>query len=543
MRARRILSALVLLLAYLLLSLLNESHGYLGTDTGGKVASLERMADEGTWDPDVGYWAEPFDPEGTYHPLYFTFHLGDRWVNLTTMPVALLAQPLYAIGGYRLALLLPMLGAVGVAWAAGALVRRLGGSETVAFWLVGLATPVTIYALDFWEHSIGLALIAWAAVVAFDAFEEPRWWRGLLAGGLFGLAATTRTEAVIYGALTLGAVCVVALRRGRDRAAVVSTAKFAAAAAVGVVVPIVANLLLEIALLGEPMRSTRAGGAAGSAGGRFALRIEEAITTTVNLQPSMSSRSYVLGFAAAGLLALLVRLGRRSADRRLAVVVATLVGALYLVRFSDGLGFVPGMLAATPLAVVGLVTGWEKVQERRMWLLALLPLPLVWLFQFTGGAGPQWGGRYMLASGFLLACLGIAALPSLPSWMRVHLVVLSVAVTVLGAAWLVERSHDVADSGRWFADRPEPVMVSTIAHQAREYGAYYDEMTWLTAPFEDERPGAIEVLREAGIDEFGYVEHVQEEPPPEFEGYELVDTIEHDFLAGVPVRVATYRAD
>jgi hypothetical protein len=542
MRARRVFSALVLLVLYGALSLLNDPHGYLGTDTGGKVASLERMADEGTFDPDIGYWAEEWDPDGTYHPLYYTYHLGDRWVNLTTLPVVLAARPLYAVGGYRLALLLPMLGAVAVAWAGGALVRRLGGSETLAFWVIGLATPVAVYALDFWEHSIGLAFIAWGVVVAFDAFDDPRWWRGLLAGGLFGLAATTRTEAIVYGAFTLGAVCVLTLWRRRDRAGFLAALWFGGAAAIGAVIPVVGNLLLEIAVLGEPLRSTRAGGAADSAGGRLSLRIEEAITTTVNLHPSMETRFYLLGIASAALLAVLVRMAADPARRRVAMVVAALVGVIYLVRFSDGLGFVPGMLAATPLAVVGLVAGWERVEARRIWLLALLPLPAVWLFQFTGGAAPQWGGRYVLTSGFLLACLGLARLATEPQWLRNFVIVLSALVTAFGIGWLSDRSHDIAESGRWFADRPEPVMVTTIAHQAREYGAYYDEMTWLTAPFVEDRPGAIEVLRDAGVDEFGYIELDKQEPPPEFDGYELVGTEVHDFLSGVPVRVATYQA-
>src|SRR5512134_1368471 len=118
MPMRRVLAPILLLIAYVALSFVNDPDGFLGTDTGGKVATLEHMVDAGDFDPDLGYWAEEWDSEGDYHPLYYTSHLGDRWVNVTTLPVVLAARPLYDVGGYRLALLLPMLGAVATALAA-----------------------------------------------------------------------------------------------------------------------------------------------------------------------------------------------------------------------------------------------------------------------------------------------------------------------------------------------------------------------------------------------------------------------------------------
>ncbi len=39
-------------------------------------------------------------------------------------------------------------------------------------------------------------------------------------------------------------------------------------------------------------------------------------------------------------------------------------------------------------------------------------VPVVWVFQFTGGANPQWGGRYLLVTGTLLAVGAAVALPA-----------------------------------------------------------------------------------------------------------------------------------
>src|SRR5438132_11672 len=203
---RRTLVGCVLLLAvYVGLSFANDPHGYLGTDTGGKVATLRTMQQHGGLNPDVGYWAARWDPKGGLHPLFYTAHIGGKWVNVTTLPMLYPAEPLYRLGGYRLILLLPMLGSVLAALAARVLARRLGGGGWVAFWVVGLASPLAIYALDFWEHSLGVALMAWAVVLLVDVVEGRAGWRAVLGAGLlFGSAATMRTEALVYALVATG---------------------------------------------------------------------------------------------------------------------------------------------------------------------------------------------------------------------------------------------------------------------------------------------------------------------------------------------------
>src|SRR5262249_49360684 len=89
-----VLGALVLLLAvYGLLSLANDPRGTLGTDTGGKLATLATMQHKHSLDPDIGYWAEDLDPQGRLHPLWYTDHVGGDWVNVTTLPMLVAASP------------------------------------------------------------------------------------------------------------------------------------------------------------------------------------------------------------------------------------------------------------------------------------------------------------------------------------------------------------------------------------------------------------------------------------------------------------------
>ena len=82
-----------------------------------------------------------------------------------------------------------------------------------------------MYALDFWEHTIGLGLMLWAVVRLLDVLDpetgrEGDWrgrWPGALAAGLlFGAAATMRTESLVYLVVGTGLTCLVMLWRKRS---------------------------------------------------------------------------------------------------------------------------------------------------------------------------------------------------------------------------------------------------------------------------------------------------------------------------------------
>src|SRR6478672_9414543 len=95
--ARPLAAALVLLACYFAAAAFNSPRGYLGTDTGAKVATLRVMDTRHTFDPGAGYWAAADDPQGALHPLYDTRRVDDRYVAVTTLPMLLLARPLWAL--------------------------------------------------------------------------------------------------------------------------------------------------------------------------------------------------------------------------------------------------------------------------------------------------------------------------------------------------------------------------------------------------------------------------------------------------------------
>ncbi|MGZ4681643.1 MAG: hypothetical protein ACXV8G_04210 [Acidimicrobiales bacterium] len=515
---RPLSAALILLLIYVGLSFLNDPHGSLGTDTGGKVATLVAMSRNGDLDPDVGYWAAQADPEAKVHGLYYTSKIGDRYLNVTSLPMVLAAGPLYDAGGYRLALLLPMAGAIAAAFAARAIARRVGRTGGwAAFWVIGLASPLAIYALDFWEHTIGVALMAWGAVALYDAVHDrPTWWRGLAAGAAFGAAFSMRTEALAYGFAMVAVTCLVLLVGRKNLAGAVLTG---ASAMVGLAALFLANATLEIAVLGSTFRSGRASGAAGAGGSSLGLRVKEAIVTGLSPVPSVDPAAFVLGIGLALALGYLVWCSWKRRERTVSVIVAALVAFVYLFRFSTGLGFVPGLVATTPLAVAGVVLGWSRPRAKLFLAFALVPLPLVFFFQFPGGAAPQWAGRYILTTGTILAAVGVACLPRLEQWVRRFLLGLSVAVTVFGLAWLSVRSHQVAQAADVLEARPETVLIQPQGFIAREFGATYGRKPWLSTGGPDDLPFAAQVAAESGADSFALVDTVTDREPLEFDGW------------------------
>jgi hypothetical protein len=538
---RPIVAAAVLLAVYGALSLANDRRGFLGTDTGGKVATLRAMDARGDARPDVGYWAQASDHDGLLHPLAFTARVGPEWVNVTTLPMLYAGYPLYELGGLRAVLLLPMLGGVLTALAARALARRLGGRGDLAFWLVGLATPVAVYALDFWEHTLGLALVAWGIVLALDVVDARAGWRGGLASGaLFGAAATMRTEALVYAVVTVVVLAWSARARRPPwwRAAGV-------AFGVGVALPLAANQLLEQAILGQGLRAARTSGAASGGGTGVGTRLREALTTTVGVNRYHVPLDWLLG--AVLVLAVAVGVRRLVATERATPAVGWSLlglGALgYAAWIADGLGFLPGLLVASPLAVVGLVAAARVPWAGRPVAIALLALPLVWAFQYGGGANPQWGGRYELCSGLLLAVVGAVALEKLP-WRRVVAVAaVCAAVTGAGLAWLSVRSHAVASAVSTIAATRGPIVATGpgLLHLWREGGGFYaPTRPWLTAERASELGPAARVLAGRGAPGFALVSQEPAAPPARIGPYRRAGGRTVPFLAGLRLRVTAY---
>lgn len=266
----------------------------------------------------------------------------------------------------------------------------------------------------------------------------------------------------------------------------------------------------------------------------------------------------VLGAAFTALLVFAALRGR--ADTGLAVAAVAGAGGLLVVRLaSGGLGFVPGLGPAwvTPAAAIaGAGAGLRRSgrdhaeipdssRPDAWWLIALVAagaIPLVLATQFRGGAAPQWAGRYLLVSGFLLAVLGWAALAQRPRPMAAAFAALAAAVTVAGLAWTSVRTHDVARAVAAIEARPEPVVVSGVYHLAREGGATYGDKRWLTMTPTAGPPEVVRVLDGAGIDRFASVQQAGERPL-RYPGFRATGRTTEELFRGIDLHVTSWQRD
>lgn len=507
---RPVPAAVLLLAVYVGVSFLASSGGYLGTDTGAKVATLDHMVENDTNRPAVGYWAEEWDPRGDYHPLFDSLQNDEgEWVNVTTLPMLILARPLYEVGGYELALLLPMLGGVASALAARSIARRIGDASdgTWAFWIVGLGSPVAVYAVDFWEHSIGAALMLWAAALLLRAVEDDGSWRAFVAGALLGSSAALRSETFVVALALVGGCCVVlAVRRQIARSLVVG-----ALTVLGFGGPWFANAALESSLGGNSRTSRIAGEAQREFWTETGVRFEEALVTWFGL-PGFD---YPTGAALGGVIVLAI-LGasvlHRRAEQRAAGYALASAGVVYAVTAASGLSFVSGALVASPVAIAA-VWAWRRASAGTYLLpIALVATVLTWMFQLTGGAGPQWGGRYLLAPTLLFTTFGVVALQRSPTIVRQAVFGCAFGITAFGFAWLITRSHQVDEFFEDLAERPEDVVISTNGFLVREGGPAYEERRYLSIGRDASLRGAVDVVEAAGLDTFGVLSDLRELP-------------------------------
>ena len=198
-----------------------------------------------------------------------------------------------------------------------------------------------------------------------------------------------------------------------------------------------------------------------------------------------------LAFAAGALALLVIALVSR---RRLPATALFVAVGLYAARFAQGLGFVPGTLAASP---AGTTARPHTAGARVLVVGAVAAAPVVWMLQWQGQLVPQWGGRYLLLTGALLLIVASVEWRSV-----VPAIALTVAVSGFGAAWHVDRTKNVARAvASLEAVAPGTVIVSGVTHLGREAGAWYEHRRWLTAIDGDEHSleGAIERSEERRV--------------------------------------------
>ena len=264
-------------------------------------------------------------------------------------------------------------------------------------------------------------------------------------------------------------------------------------------------------------------------------RLNEALVTLLGAKGDTLA-SALIGLGVVGAVVIAARAERRG-ERGVAMAVLALAALPYVAGALTDLSFVPGMLVAFPLAIGALLVP-PRGKAQLVVVMAVGALPLVWAFQYLGGAGPQWGGRYILTSGVLLGVVATVRLrDDLPVVAR-GLTVLSIGVAALSVVWLGVRSRSVE---RLFDDLvavDADVMVSRGAFLLREGGAATTGQRWLSVDSETTFKTAIDVAERSGASTLAVVEYGTEDVPDAAipDGWTVVERRTFD-LTGSPVGV------
>ena len=358
-----------------------------------------------------------------------------RYVNVTTLPCASSwPDPLFAVGGYRAALLLVD------ARRGRRRLRRAGRSPGAAgadeqhglagaSGLIGLASPcAALRARPVGARARASACMAWGVVAMVDTAcrsgpLDARWPPALR---VRRRVLDAHRGGRSTGSSSVGVGCRRCLwrrrgivRRGRRRCASPPSASWPWSAA---------NYAARGRRAGwQSLRTGRASGAASGWPGPTSAcgcrRPSPPRSGCSRAPPPDSSSSGACAGAARWP-------GRSGGPRRARATGASpasprsVAVLVFLLRAVDGLGFVPGLLVDGPVrrrrARCWPSTGGVARAEprRRGCMVAGGRSRSCGSSSSVGGAVPQWGGRYVLTSGLVLAAVGIGVSGLLDRWVR-----------------------------------------------------------------------------------------------------------------------------
>jgi hypothetical protein len=498
-----------------------------------------RALQQGDWN--LNYWASSIDPDGRWFPLNRNEQHGDSYYPFIKSP----AYPALMYGATRLLgeavglHILPLAGALltaVAAWLLASLVDRR--AAPYAFWLAALG-PVVVNAYAVWAHALSAGVAGLTAYVAIRAVQDrlsARWLLSLVVGAAGGVLL--RSEGLLFAAalaavfVTVGAIRF-ARRYPRALTAVV-LAGVIGIAALG------ANRL-EGRWIGSFSGQVTAKSDYVSGGDTpyLAGKIEGAthVLAGVNYfegrEEPLTDAKMLLTMVATLLAG--VALARRS--RRAGNVAIAALGVVILLlglRFLGPPDTAPGVIAAWPVAIVGLLLfKWRAATVIERLLLGIVALEVLATLatQYPEGGAIEWGARYLSPLYPLIAALAALSLyrtvretASDARWRMVRPALIGLAVFAAGAGLYGQAGVRMAldQSLDRIASASGPVITSDEWFAQVGYRTYPDH-EWLHVA-ELEIPTALTKLADAGYKDvilFEPLDKLTDDPSRIPGGYEV----------------------
>jgi hypothetical protein len=340
-------------------------------------------------DPSIPYPFHRFDPSGQYTLPLTAWYGGHDYAGYSLPFEYIAGASIWLLG--TTGVILPSIVATGllliVQMELASLVG-LAGRRSLLLAATVAASPVLFYAVSFWEHAWGVALLLAGIAVLLRAIrrDHPAW-VGALAGFLLAGGVLMRRETAIPATLLLVLVPLVSLRRRTTM-----TCLFAAA---GFALPLGAIVLLhpEPLLLGLTHASPgRAGTGVGHAAG------------TLQKFEWIASGGYATGMLAAGtVLLVLARRFRPGLTPAIFAAGSFVAGLALVIQLLSNFTYAnDNPLAFCPLAIWGfwsvIVLPVERASRQiviALWVLLAASTIVIAIAMYDYG-GAQWGPRYLL---------------------------------------------------------------------------------------------------------------------------------------------------
>ncbi len=357
-------------------------------DAGTKLIQAQSLWDAGYAARSVSY-DYALDPDGTYFPLGEAFVRRDSGKHkvVYSVVIASLAAPTVGLAGEDGVPIVPLLGTLLLALA---LMRVLRRYESPV-WVIGLVeiaalvfTPVLLYSFELSAHTLAAGLVT----LAFSFLIDPESRRGALwAGALAAGAATVRPEGYLaLAALGLGVAAMPAtglhmwLRRCLLYAA-------------GAVPVVLAYWAINYVSTGAVVPTIAS-----------ATRLEPDVWKSVTTQlitelPHAKLWTWMIPFVVVIGVGLVPRRWLGDRYRWIAVTGAAVVVSVFVYRAQElsEARTLSGLLAVTPLVLLGLARGPLAADTRAAWVASIVFIALVVLLEPTGLAGGlQLGSRYLV---------------------------------------------------------------------------------------------------------------------------------------------------
>jgi hypothetical protein len=405
------------------LAALLPAEGFYSGDSGLKLIAARNA---------INHPARPLDvdlPTSGGHPMPYVdpmMALHEGHGDILQSPLfPLISAPAIATLGLRGAYVLPAIAFVLLLSVLDVIRRHAmpDCSFPLLAWIAVAANPLFFYALEFWEHSVAVVLVAasMAAAVIGGRFAQASW---LLASGAFaGLAALLRPEAVWFvGALGLVTTFSKDAARFSTEAArtleVRGPAIFGWGVAIVIIPFTIANLVHTGTLLGPHASANLAPLTSGYLAGRW-----QRIAAWFQPHSPLALAGLLLVAAAwmAGTFHVSLK-ARQVVALAGAVVIAAAAAARLLPRDSFWQAFPLSLLALVP-------AGSLPRPAVRLYVIALVTLAGI-VLTATHDGGAQWGARLLLVTApplMVLAARGATEAMGAGRWqaVRVALVVLT----------------------------------------------------------------------------------------------------------------------